>query len=118
MAAASLVLRGKAFAWADAAPMASTKAGKISGVVEDGINVFRSVPYGGDTAKTRFQAPVAPTAWTGVKECAGFTTMAPQLVAARAGGQRPAASPTGNLPTSASGVPGAPRDVGVQSEDC
>ncbi len=27
-------------------------------------------------------------------------------------------SPTGNLPTSASGVPGAPRDQGVQSEDC
>jgi para-nitrobenzyl esterase len=118
MAAASLALRGKAFAWADAAPMASTKAGKISGAVEDGINVFRSVPYGGDTAKTRFKAPVAPERWAGVKECAVFTTMAPQLAAARAGGPRPAASPTGNLPTSASGVPGAPRDVGVESEDC
>ena len=118
MAAASLALRGKAYAWADGAPLASTSAGKISGVMEDGINVFRSVPYGGDTAKTRFRAPVAPVAWSGVKQCAVFSTMAPQLVAARAGGQRPAASPTGNVPTSASGVPGAPRDVGVQSEDC
>jgi para-nitrobenzyl esterase len=85
-------------------------------VVEGGINVFRGVPYGGDTAKTRFQAPVAPVRWVGVKECAAFTTMAPQLMAARGG--RPAASPTGSLPTSASGVPGAPRDYGVQSEDC
>src|ERR1035438_1773504 len=118
MAAASLVLRGKAFAWADGTPLATTTAGKISGVVQDGINVFKGVPYGEDTAKTRCKAPVAPEAWTGVKECAAFTTMAPQLVAARAGGPRPAPSPTGNAPTSASGVPGAPRDQGVQSEDC
>jgi para-nitrobenzyl esterase len=122
LVAASLTLRGKAFAWADGAPMATTTAGKISGVVEDGINVFKGVPYGGDTAKTRFMAPVAATPWTGVKECVAFTTMAPQLVAARAGGPRPAApatnSPTGSAPTSSSGVPGAPRDQGVQSEDC
>src|ERR1035441_2575765 len=118
MAAASLALRGEAFAWADGTPLATTTAGEISGGVQDGINVFKGVPYGGDTAKTRFKAPVAPEAWTGVKECAAFTTMAPQLVAARAGGPRPAPSPTGNAPTSASGVPGAPRDQGAQSEDC
>src|ERR1017187_5977393 len=119
MAAAALALRVKAWAWADGAPVATTTAGKIGGVVEDGINTFKGVPYGGDTAKTRFQAPVAPDKWTGVKDCSAFTTMAPQLVAARAGGgPRPAASPTGNLPTSASGVPGVVRDQGTQSEDC
>jgi len=116
MAAASLALRAKAFAWADTAPVATTTAGKISGVAEDGILVFKGVPYGGDTAKTRFMAPVAPARWTGVKECTAFTTMAPQLVAARTGGPRP--GPAGNPPTSSSGVPGAPRDQGVQSEDC
>ena len=84
MAAASLALRGKAYAWADATPLATTAAGKISGVMEDGINVFKGVPYGGDTAKTRFKGPVAPTPWTGVKECAAFTTMAPQLEIGRA----------------------------------
>jgi para-nitrobenzyl esterase len=126
IAAATLALRTKAFAWADEAPLAATTAGKISGVVEDGINVFRGVPYGGDTAKTRFQAPVAPARWTGVKECAAFTTMAPQLVAARAGGARAGAAAGaagsgagGAVPaTSSSGVPGAPRDQGMQSEDC
>jgi para-nitrobenzyl esterase len=117
MVAASLALRTKAFAWANGAPVATTTAGKIVGVVEDGINVFKSVPYGGDTAKTRFRAPVAPAPWVGVKECVSFTTMAPQLVAARAG-VRQAASPTGNMPTSASGVPGGPPDHGAQSEDC
>jgi para-nitrobenzyl esterase len=118
MAAASLALRTRAYAWADGAPVAKTAAGKISGTVEDGINVFKGVPYGGDTARTRFMAPVAPAPWAGVKECASFTTMAPQLVAARAGGARAQASPTGNMPTSASGVPGGPHDFGVQSEDC
>jgi para-nitrobenzyl esterase len=119
MAAAALALRTKAWAWADGAPVATTTAGKISGVAQDGIKVFKAVPYGGDTAKTRFRAPVAPEKWTGVKDCSAFTTMAPQLVAARAGGgPRPAASPTGNLPTSASGVPGVVRDQGTQSEDC
>jgi para-nitrobenzyl esterase len=118
MAAASIALRAKVFAGVTMSPVASTKVGKVSGVMEDGINVFRSIPYGGDTAKTRFKAPVAPERWTDVKECDVFTTMAPQLIAARAGGPRPAASPTGNMPTSASGVPGAPRDVGVQSENC
>jgi para-nitrobenzyl esterase len=41
--------------------------------------------------------------------------MAPQLVPAR--GARNT-SPSGNVPTSASGVPGGPADGGVQSEDC
>jgi len=104
------------FAWAaGASPLATTTAGKISGYSEDGINIFKSVPYGADTAKTRFQPPLPPEKWTGVKECTRFTTMAPQLVPAR--GAR-IASPTGNLPTSASGVPGGPSDGGMQSEDC
>ena len=113
LGAASLALWPRKIAWAAGAPVAATTAGKVSGVVEEGINVFKSVPYGGDTAKTRFKAPVAPTAWKGVKECVRFTTMAPQLAAARTGSGR-----RGGSPTSASGVPGAPPDQGAQSEDC
>ena len=58
VAAASLVLRTRALAWADRAPVAATTAGRISGIGEDGVSVFKGIPYGGDTAKTRFQAPV------------------------------------------------------------
>jgi para-nitrobenzyl esterase len=131
LVAGGLALRAKAWAWVDGAPVATTTAGKISGVVQDGINVFKGVPYGGDTAKTRFRAPVVPEKWAGVKDCSAFTTMAPQLVSARAGGGggRPGgAGPGAGGPrpgagmaaaaTSSSGVPGAPRDQGVQSEDC
>jgi para-nitrobenzyl esterase len=108
LAAASFALRSKAFAWVDSVPTAATTAGKISGTMEDGINVFKSVPYGADTAETRFEAPLPPAPWSGVKECTSFTIMAPQLTTSRSGA----------VPTSASGVPGAPPDHGVQSEDC
>jgi para-nitrobenzyl esterase len=112
MVAASAALPAGAFAWADSAPVAATTAGTIGGVVEDGVNVFRGVPYGADTAATRFMAPAPAAAWTGVKQCVSFATMAPQLTTPRVAG-------VGAAPAiSASGVPGAPRDVGVQSEDC
>jgi para-nitrobenzyl esterase len=107
LAAASLAFRSRTFAWADAGPVATTSSGRIRGAVEGGINVFKSVPYGGDTAKTRFQAPVTPTPWLDVRDCLAYTTIAPQLTA------RAAASGT-----SSSGVPGAPPDHGVESEDC
>jgi para-nitrobenzyl esterase len=117
MIAAGWALQPRAFGRADTAPVATTTAGKISGVVEDGINVFKGVPYGEDTAKTRFEAPKPPAKWSDVRQCTSFSTMAPQLVAARAGA-RAQTSPTGNMPTSSSGVPGSPPDHGMQSEDC
>src|ERR1700733_14531166 len=89
LVAGGVALRAKAWAWVDGAadaPVATTTAGKISGGVQDGINVFKGVPYGGGKGETRVRAPVAPEKWTGVKDCSAFTTMAPQLVAARAGG--------------------------------
>jgi para-nitrobenzyl esterase len=111
--AASLALPKGMLAWGDEEPVATTTAGKVSGTVIEGINVFKGIPYGGDTATTRFKAPVPPTPWTGVKECTSFTTMAPQLVS------RPAASarPAGAAAPLAGFVPG-PREVGQQSEDC
>jgi para-nitrobenzyl esterase len=109
---ASLVAGTRAFAW-DGVPLATTTSGRISGELVEGINVFKGIPYGGDTAKTRFQAPVPPVPWKDVKQCVSFTTMAPQLVS---GGARPRAEVTPSV--SSSGVPGVAKDVGVQSEDC
>src|SRR5690242_10990661 len=82
-AVAVLALHPKLWAFAGETPVATTTAGKISGYTEDGIHIFKSVPYGADTARTRFQPPVPPEKWAGVKECTRFTTMAPQLVPAR-----------------------------------
>jgi para-nitrobenzyl esterase len=95
-----------------AVPIAKTAYGSVSGTLEDGINVFRSIPYGGDTAPVRFQAPLPPKPWTGVKVCGTFTTRAPQLVAQRA--------PLTQAPSlgSAGATPRIAPEQGEQSEDC
>ncbi len=104
VAAASLALRtSKSIAWAEGAPLATTTAGKISGLLDEGINVFKGIPYGEDTAKTRFKAPIPPTPWKDVKECTRFAPMAPQLTIARPSNGGPAR---------------VARDQGNQSEDC
>src|SRR6266436_7884434 len=85
MAAASMMLR-EGFALGQDAPVtATTTGGKVSGRVENGINVFRGIPYGEDTKRTRFMAPLPVAAWSGVKECVEWSTRAPQLVGERTG---------------------------------
>ena len=86
IAAASMMLGGERFAFGEDAPMATTTGGRISGKVENGINVFRGIPYGEDTRKTRFKAPLPVTAWCGVKECVEWSTRTPQLTVDRGGG--------------------------------
>ena len=112
MAAASRILHGERFAFGEEAPIAATAAGKVSGRVENGINVFRGIPYGEDTKKTRFEAPLPVGAWSGVKECVEWSTRAPQLTGERAG--RGAAA-TGEPERTGFHLP---PDKGEQSEDC
>jgi len=124
-AAASFALRRGLFALPIAAdgqapsPVAKTRYGSISGTLEDGINVFKGVAYGADTAPVRFQAPLPPTPWTGVKACDAFTTRAPQLTPARGPesiNAAPSLGPAGVTPAGA--APRVAPEAGVQSEDC
>src|SRR4030081_1523515 len=67
------------------ARMATTRGGKVSGRMENGIHVFRGIPYGEDTKKTRFKAPLPVAPWNGVKECVEWSTRAPQMLGERVG---------------------------------
>jgi len=121
-AAAALALRPSLFALAapTTAPVAKTSYGAIQGVVEDGINVFRGVPYGADTAPVRFQPPLKPSPWTGVKLCDAFTTRAPQLSVPRGlqgAGAAPSLGPIG-MPDAMGRGPRVAPEVGQESEDC
>jgi para-nitrobenzyl esterase len=72
-------------------PMVETSAGKVRGTTVDGINVFKGIPYGGNTAgKNRFMPPTKPMAWTGVREALAYGPSAPQVSANPRG---PAGSP-------------------------
>lgn len=85
-AAATLSAMGRSANAQDAKPIASTKAGKVRGSVEDGVKVFKGVRYGADTATTRFQAPKPPQPWRDIRDALDFGAQAPQPAGGEAGG--------------------------------
>lgn len=76
-ALAAMPLAGRASAEADD-PVAVTSAGRVRGVRENGISVFRGIRYGADTALTRFAKPRRPDAWTGIVPATEYGAAAPQ----------------------------------------
>ena len=59
-------------------PVAATTYGKVRGYTDNDINVFKGIPYGDNTAKRRFQPPVPPVPWSGIKDATEFGPIAPQ----------------------------------------
>lgn len=76
--AASLAAATPAPAYAQAAPIARTQRGRVRGATLDGVHVFKGVRYGADTAPRRFQAPVAPRRWSGVRDALANGAACPQ----------------------------------------
>ncbi len=60
------------------APFAQTLAGQVRGYFDRDLAVFKDIPYGDDTARHRFQRPVPPEPWQGVRDARAFGPMAPQ----------------------------------------
>ena len=82
-------------------PVADTSAGKVRGIVNNGVSVFRGIPYGASTAgANRFMPPRKPESWTGIRNAFENGQTAPQLM--------PAASAIGF------GL----RSNSIQGEDC
>ncbi|MCL1532126.1 carboxylesterase/lipase family protein [Xanthomonas nasturtii] len=65
----------------DSAPLARVRGGAVRGYRDQGICVFKGIPYGGDTAVRRFQAPLQETPWQDVRDASHFGAAAPQLKA-------------------------------------
>jgi para-nitrobenzyl esterase len=62
-------------------PVVSTSAGRVRGRVEHGNAVFRGIPFAQPpVGALRFQAPVPPEPWEGVRDSAGFGPQCPQAM--------------------------------------
>ncbi len=87
-----------------AGAITETTAGRVRGLLDDGVYSFKGLPYGASTAGSgRFMPPVKPASWSGVRDAVEYGPRSPQI---RAEGDRiiPAAVPLN---------PGEP-----MSEDC
>lgn len=70
------ILRGAA----PDAPIATAAQGKLRGVAQNGVLVFKGVPYGGSVSgpRHRFRAPPPPESWTGVRDATKLGLGSPQ----------------------------------------
>jgi para-nitrobenzyl esterase len=57
---------------------ATTRHGKIRGVVQNNIHTFKGVRYGADTAQRRFMPPVAPQSWNKTVDAFEYGPASPQ----------------------------------------
>ena len=62
-------------------PIAATQYGRVRGLREDGVLVFRGIRYGADTAPRRFRRALPPQPWTGVADATRYGAASPQTKA-------------------------------------
>jgi para-nitrobenzyl esterase len=61
---------------------AETAYGKVQGIQNAGVKIFKGIPYGDTTGgKNRFMPPKKPKPWNGVRECIGYGAVCPQTQA-------------------------------------
>ncbi|HEY4370145.1 MAG TPA: carboxylesterase/lipase family protein [Steroidobacteraceae bacterium] len=78
LAASSIPWGSTAHAASARYSVVTTKAGKIRGSIEDGMHVFKGVPYGADTSTRRYRPALPPVAWKGVRDTLEYGAACPQ----------------------------------------
>lgn len=71
--ALTLSLLAACFVRADDTPVVHAPAGAVRGVAEDGVNIFRGLPYAAPpVGSMRWKAPVSAAVWQGVRDATKF----------------------------------------------
>lgn len=92
--------------------VAETNFGKVRGVDDEGIKVFKGIPYGADTSgANRFLPPAEPPDWSGVRDALEYGHSAPQRDPAN-----PQNAPGGTGGTAPSSV--SANQLPPEGEDC
>ena len=55
--------------------VAQTANGKVSGYIQDGVTIFKGIPY---AKANRFEAPVQADSWEGIRSCRQYGPVSPQ----------------------------------------
>lgn len=71
-------VQGTPAAGLTAGPVIRTRAGRVRGLRDDDLMVFRGIRYGADTATRRFQPPQPAQSWRGVLDAREFGAASPQ----------------------------------------
>lgn len=82
----TLAAAGPGWTQAPASPVAATKAGRVRGVREGSILVFKGVRYGATTEGRRFLPPRPPQRWSGVVDALDYAAQSPQVQGGDGGG--------------------------------
>src|SRR5436305_9374762 len=65
-------------------PIVETTAGRVAGTIEDGVAVFKGIPYAAPpVGPLRFRPPQPATPWSGVRQALAVGSWAPQPPPAR-----------------------------------
>lgn len=67
-----------AHAAASRTTLATIRSGRVRGAIEDGVHVFRGIPYGADTAPRRFLPARPEERWRGIRDATAYGPSAPQ----------------------------------------
>lgn len=71
--------RGTVIVASNSKAVVETAAGKVRGYIENGIHIFKGIPYGAPTAgSSRFLPPTKATPWTGIRSSMQYGPVCPQ----------------------------------------
>jgi len=76
--ASSLSLPSIVHANSGRSSLLETRYGKIAGVKSQGVHVFKGIPYGLDTRRTRFLPPQPPFGWRKTRDASNYGSSCPQ----------------------------------------